>query len=63
VPGIIPELKDSAYADANVEQGLDVLFGMDFHENYLDPASEIWRLHRATAMSPPSSFLIWNPLE
>ena len=55
VPSIIPELIDSAYADATVQQVLDMLISMDFHEDYLDPESEIWRFHRATGMSPPSN--------
>lgn len=53
VPTIIPELSDSAYGDATVQQVLDMLIGMEFHEDYLDPESEIWRFHRATGMSPP----------
>ena len=52
VSTIIPELQDSAYGDASVQQVLDMLISMDFHEDYLDPASEIWRFHRATGMSP-----------
>ncbi|MFT7549278.1 MAG: CubicO group peptidase (beta-lactamase class C family) [Candidatus Azotimanducaceae bacterium] len=52
VPSIIPELIDSAYADATVQQVLDMLISMDFYEDYLDPKSEIWRFHRATGMSP-----------
>jgi CubicO group peptidase (beta-lactamase class C family) len=55
VLAIIPELIDSAYGDATVQQVLDMLIGMEFHEDYLDPESEIWRFHRATGMSPPSS--------
>lgn len=53
VPTIIPELANSAYGDATVQQVLDMLVSMDFHEDYLDPASEIWRFHRATGMAPP----------
>ena len=54
VPTIIPELTASAYGDATVQQVLDMLISMAFHEDYLDPESEIWRFHRATGMSPPS---------
>lgn len=54
VPTIVPELTDSAYGDATVQQVLDMLISMTFHEDYLDPESEIWRFHRATGMSPPS---------
>jgi CubicO group peptidase (beta-lactamase class C family) len=55
VPTIIPELKDSAFGDATVQQVLDMLISMVFYEDYLDPASEIWRFHRATGMAPPQS--------
>jgi CubicO group peptidase (beta-lactamase class C family) len=54
VPTIIPELADSAYGDATVQQVLDMLVSMDFYEDYMDPKSEIWRFHRATGMLPPS---------
>jgi CubicO group peptidase (beta-lactamase class C family) len=52
IPTIIPELQDSAYGNATVQQVLDMLISMDFYEDYLDPASEIWKFHRATGMSP-----------
>ena len=52
VSTIIPELQDSAYGDATVQQVLDMLISMDFYEDYLDPRSEIWRFHQATGMSP-----------
>ena len=55
VPTIIPELSDTAYGDATVQQVLDMLISMDFKEDYLDPASEIYRFHRATGMAPPMS--------
>jgi CubicO group peptidase (beta-lactamase class C family) len=54
IPTIIPELQDSAYGNATVQQVLDMLISMDFYEDYLDPASEIWKFHRATGMSPPA---------
>lgn len=60
IPTIIPELQDSAYGDATVQQVLDMLISMDFFEDYLDPASEIWKFHRATGMSPPAA---GEPLE
>ena len=60
VPSIVPELAGSAYGGATVRQVLDMLISMQFHEDYLDPVSEIWRFHRATGMSPPK---IGEPLE
>jgi CubicO group peptidase (beta-lactamase class C family) len=53
VPSIIPELENTAWGDATVRQVMDMLIGMEFHEDYADPKSEIWRFLRATAMSPP----------
>jgi CubicO group peptidase (beta-lactamase class C family) len=33
----IPELKDSAYADATVRQVMDMTIGVQYSENYADP--------------------------
>ena len=52
VPSLLPEMIGSAYENATVQQVLDMLISMEFHEDYLDPESEIWRFHRATGMSP-----------
>ncbi|WP_010324620.1 serine hydrolase domain-containing protein [Marinobacterium stanieri] len=38
----IPELKNSGFGDATVEQVLNMTTGIDFDENYADPKSEIW---------------------
>jgi CubicO group peptidase (beta-lactamase class C family) len=38
----VPELKDSAYADASVRQVMDMTIGVRYSENYLDPKAEIW---------------------
>jgi CubicO group peptidase (beta-lactamase class C family) len=38
----IPELKESAYADASVRQVMDMTSGLKFSEDYSDPNAEIW---------------------
>jgi len=38
----IPELKESAYADASVRQVMDMTTGLKFSEDYSDPKAEIW---------------------
>lgn len=52
VPTIVPELADSAWGDATVRQVLDMVIGMRFHEDYLDPKSDVWRFMRSTGMVP-----------
>ncbi len=49
----IPELADSAWADATVRQVMDMQISMEFHEDYSDPNSEIWSFVRAMGMAPP----------
>ena len=48
----LPELSDTAFADATVAQVLDMEIGMVFEENYLDPDSQVWRYLRAGGMLP-----------
>lgn len=48
----LPELKNTAWHDANVRQVLDMEISMQFDENYLNPASEVWRYLRAGGMLP-----------
>jgi len=55
VPTVIPELADSAWGDATVRQVLDMVIGMHFHEDYLDPASDVWTFMRSTGMTPSRS--------
>jgi len=47
VPRYIPELKNTAYADATVRQLMDMLVGVKFSENYADPKAEVWDYARA----------------
>jgi len=52
VPEYLPELTDTAWGDASVRQVLDMLVAMEFHEDYLDPHSDVWKFLRAGAMAP-----------
>jgi len=52
VPVYIPELKDSAFGDANVRQVLDMTTGVKYSENYTDPNAEIWNHARAGGLLP-----------
>ncbi|MBS3649109.1 serine hydrolase [Pseudaminobacter sp. 19-2017] len=49
----IPEAAGTAYADATVQQVLDMRFSLDFVEAYLDPDSDFARYRRA---------MLWNPI-
>ncbi len=51
----MPEFKTSAWADASLRQTLDMLVGLEFHEDYLDPDSDVWRFLRAAGMIPRSA--------
>lgn len=48
----IPELKDSAFADATIRQVLDMRTGLKYSENYADPKAEIWMHARAGGVLP-----------
>lgn len=48
----LPELAQSAFADASVRQVLDMETSMVFDENYLDEGSEVWRYLRCGGMLP-----------
>lgn len=52
VPAIVPELAGTAWADATVRQVLDMEIGLEFSEDYMDPASDVWRFLRSTGMTP-----------
>ena len=52
VPTLIPELADSAWGDATIRHVLDMVVAMRFHEDYLDPQSDVWRFLRSTGMAP-----------
>jgi len=48
----IPELKESGYADATVQDVLNMTSGIRFSENYADPKAEIWTYVRAGSILP-----------
>ena len=52
VPHYVPELKDSAYADASVRQVMDMTIGVAYSEVYSDPQADIWNYTRAGGFVP-----------
>ena len=48
----LPELKDSAWADATVQQTLDMTTGVAYSENFRDPNSGIFQYLYAAGLSP-----------
>jgi CubicO group peptidase (beta-lactamase class C family) len=52
VVAYVPEMEGSAYADASVQQVLDMRLTLDFTEDYLDTSGAFARYRRAT---------MWNP--
>lgn len=48
----VPELKDTAFGDATVQQLLDMSTGLQYSENYADPKAEIWSHVRAGGLLP-----------
>jgi CubicO group peptidase (beta-lactamase class C family) len=51
----LPELKDSAWADATVQQTLDMTTGVAYSENFRDPTSGIFQyLHAAGLLPAPA---------
>jgi CubicO group peptidase (beta-lactamase class C family) len=52
VTDFIPELADSAYRNATVQQVLDMQIGVRYSEDYADKTAEIWEYSRAGGMSP-----------
>jgi CubicO group peptidase (beta-lactamase class C family) len=68
VTDLVPELAGSAWDDATVRQVMDMLVGMEFHEDYLDGDSEVFRYLRSAGMLPfgpdhkgPRSFYEYLP--
>jgi len=53
VTAYVPELKSSAFADASVEQVMDMTTGLKYTEIYTDPNSDVWAMRRANGMAPP----------
>ncbi len=52
VPALVPELAGSAYGDATVREVMDMRIGVDYTEDYTDPAASIWAFSRAGGMLP-----------
>ncbi len=53
----LPELKDSAWADATVQQTLDMTTGVAYSENFRDPSSGIFQyLHAAGLLPTPAAY-------
>ena len=52
VVDIIPEIADSAFADATVRQVMDMTTGVAFSEDYGDPEADIWRYSAAASPFP-----------
>ena len=53
----LPELKDSAWADATVQQTLDMTTGVAYSENFRDPDSGIFQyLHAAGLLPAPPAY-------
>ena len=48
----LPELKDSAWADATVQQTLDMTTGVQYREDFSDPTSGIFQYLFATGLLP-----------
>ena len=53
VPRYIPELADSAYGDATVQEVLDMTVAVEFDETYDDPASEVQTEDRVAGWRSP----------
>jgi CubicO group peptidase (beta-lactamase class C family) len=53
VPDYVPEMSRSAYADATVQQVLDMCVSVAIEETYLDPMSAYGRYRRAMLWNPP----------
>ncbi|MCS6766912.1 MAG: beta-lactamase family protein [Candidatus Protistobacter heckmanni] len=48
----LPEMKDTAYADATVRQVMGMTVGVKYSENYADPNADIWVYARSGGMLP-----------
>lgn len=52
VPQYVPELADTAWGDATVQQTLDMTAGVRYREVYTDPTTEVFQYAFATGMLP-----------
>lgn len=67
VKAYIPELAGSGFADATVDQVMDMTTAVNYNEIYTDKSSDIWNLRRANGLAqpepgaPPTSILEYLP--
>ncbi|QOR40783.1 serine hydrolase [Billgrantia diversa] len=54
VASILPELADSAFSNASVQQVMEMTAGLAFSEDYADPDAEIWSYNAAASPLPKS---------
>lgn len=52
VKTLVPEIGDSAFADATVREVMNMTTGVAFSENYADPNADIWRYSKAASPFP-----------
>ena len=52
VRDVIPDIGDSAFANATVRQVMDMTTGVQYSENYSDPNADIWVYSRAASPLP-----------
>ncbi|MDB5954205.1 serine hydrolase [Ramlibacter sp.] len=52
IPHWLPEMKNTAYADATLQQVMDMQVGVAYSELYADPAAQIWDYARAGGLRP-----------
>lgn len=52
VAEILPELEESAFGNATVQQVMEMTTGLDFSEDYADPEAEIWTYNAAASPLP-----------
>jgi CubicO group peptidase (beta-lactamase class C family) len=52
VSAIVPELAPSAHGDATVRDVMDMRIGVDYTEDYTDPAASIWAFSRSGGLLP-----------
>lgn len=51
--GLIPELSNSAFGDATVQQVLEMTTALDYSEDYADPDADVWTYAQAGSPLPP----------
>lgn len=54
VPRYVLELEGTAYGDASVRQVMDMLTGIRYSEDYLDPNADVFALAYASGVMPPA---------